>query len=90
MTATGPAVVVDAATRELLMANGDGTVDVKDDTGAVIGKFYRSGPPTPPAGYVIDGEWPSAEEIERRMSEGNWHPAPAVEAFLAGLKRGTR
>lgn len=83
-------VVIDAATRDRLLANGNGAVDVTDETGAVIGKFYRTGSPTPPPGYVIEGEWPSEEEIERRMTEGNWHPAPVVEAFLAGLKRGAR
>lgn len=83
-------VTIDAATRDRLLADGNGAVDVTDEAGVVIGRFYRSGPPAPPPGYVIEGEWPSEEEIERRMQEGAWHPAPAVEAFLAGLKRGTR
>ncbi len=88
MSAT--AVVIDAATRDRLLANGNGAVDVKDESGTVIGKFYRSGPPTPPAGYVIEGEWPSDEEIDRALREDRRYSVAEMDAFLEGLKRATR
>ena len=80
-------VVIDAATREKLLTAGGDVVEVRDEAGQVIGRFTRSGPPTPPAGYTIEGEWPSDEELDRRLREGSWHTAAEVEAFLAGLKR---
>ena len=82
-------IVIDAAMRERFLAAG-GVVEVRDESGELVGKFYRSGPPAPPAGYVIEGEWPSDEEIDRRLQTGPWHSAAEVEAFIAKLKRGER
>ena len=82
-------IVIDAAMRERFLAAG-GVVEVRDENGELIGKFYRSSSPVPPPGYVIEGEWPSDEEIDRRLQTGPWHSAAEVEAFLAGLKRGTK
>ena len=83
-------VVVDAATRDKLLAAGNGVVAVQDETGKLIGRFVVDGPPTPPTGYVIEGEWPSDEELDRREREGKRYSAAEVKAFLAGLKRGQR
>jgi hypothetical protein len=86
-------VTIDAATRDKLLANGNGPVEVKDESGAVIGRFYRtasSGPPALPPGYVIEGEWPSDEEIERAIREDRRYSVAEMDAFLEGLKRATR
>ena len=82
-------IVIDAAMRERLLTAG-GVVNVCDESGAVLGRFIRSGSPVPPPGFVIEGDWPSDEEIDRRLQTGPWHSAAEVEAFLAGLKRGTK
>jgi hypothetical protein len=82
-------IVIDAAMRERFLAAG-GVVEVRDESGEVLGRFIRTGSPVPPPGYVIEGEWPSDEEIDRRLKTGAWHSAAEVEAFLAGLKRGAK
>jgi len=58
-----------------------------DSTGKFIGTFYKSGLPFRPEGYVIAGEWPSDEEIDRRMSEGRWYSVEEANAFVEELKR---
>jgi hypothetical protein len=83
------AVVVDTATRDKLLAAGNGVVAVQDESGRLIGRFVVDGPPTPPAGYVIEGEWPSDEEIDRRLREDKRYSVAEVEAFLKGLRRAT-
>lgn len=78
-------IVVDAATRDLLRAGGQ--VTVKDDKGAILGVVIPTiaGQPTPPPGYVIDGEWPSDEEIDRRMREGKRYTIEQVLERLRSL-----
>jgi hypothetical protein len=84
------AVVIDTATRDRLLSGTNGAVDVKDESGAVIGKFYRSGPPTPPDGYVIEGEWLSDEEVERSLRDDRTYSVAEMDAFLEGLKKASR
>lgn len=83
-------VTIDAATRDKLLANGNGPVNVVDESGAVIGRFVRSGPPSPPPGYVIEGEWLSDDEVERSLREDRTYTVAEMDAFLEGLKRATR
>lgn len=82
-------IVIDAALRERFLAAG-GVVEVRDEDGELLGKFHPAGPDAPPAGYAIQGEWPSDEEIDRRLQTGPWHSAADIEAFIAELKRGGR
>jgi adenine deaminase len=89
---TGMSVVIDAVTRAKLLAAGNGGVEVKDEAGEVIGRFYPSapsGPPTPPPGYAIEGEWLSDEEIDRSLREDRCYSVAEMDAFLEGLKRAT-
>lgn len=76
------AVVVDAPTRDRLLGAG-GEVEVRDESGAVIGKFVRF---TRMGQYLIEGEWPSDEEIDRRLREGTFFTAAEVEERLRKLK----
>lgn len=89
-TESTPAVVVDAATRDKLLAGGNGPVEVRDESGALVGRFYRSGPPVPPAGYVIEGEWPSDEEIDRALREDRSYSVAEMNTFVEELKRAAR
>jgi hypothetical protein len=83
-------VVIDAATRDKLLAAG-GVVEFRDEAGNLIARFTRiDGPPTPPTGYEIVGDWPSDEEIDRRLRESKRYTAAEVEAFLAGMRRAMR
>ncbi len=84
------AVVIDAATRDRLLSGTNGAVDVTDEAGTVIGRFIRFGPPTPPAGYVIEGEWLSDVEVERSLREDRTYSVAEMDAFLEGLKRASR
>ena len=80
-------VVIDATTREKLLAAGD-AAELRDEAGNLVGRFSRSdGPPAPPPGYEIVGEWPSNDEIERRLRDSKRYTAAEVEAFLAGMNR---
>jgi hypothetical protein len=75
-------VVIDAVTRDKLLAAG-GEVEVRDESGAVIGKFVkytRIGP------YFVEGEWPSDEELDRRTRESKRYSAAEVEERLRKLK----
>ena len=78
-------IVIDAAMRERFLAAG-GVAEVRDESGELVGKFYRSGPPAPPAGYVIEGEWPSDEEIDRRLREERSYTPEEVMERLRGLR----
>ncbi len=75
-------VVIDAATREKLLA-AHGTVEVHDEAGNPIGRFVKY---TRIGSYVVEGEWPSNEEIERRLREGRTVSAAEVEERLRKLK----
>lgn len=78
-------IVVDAATRELLLSGGK--VEVRDESGALVCRVTRAKDawPAPPPGYVMDGEWPSDEEIERRMREGKRYTIEQVLERLRSL-----
>jgi hypothetical protein len=75
-------VVIDGPTRDKLLAAG-GVVEVRDEAGNPIGKFVkytRVGP------YLVEGDWPSDEEIERRLRESKRYTAAEVEERLRKLK----
>jgi hypothetical protein len=76
-------IVVDAATRDLLLSGGE--VEVRDETGAVVCRVTKAKEkwPAPPPGYVIDGEWPSDEELDRIRTE----PGYSVEQVMDRLRR---
>lgn len=76
------AVVIDTATRDKLLAAG-GEVEVRDESGAVIGTFVKV---TRMGKYLIEGEWPSDEELDRRTREGKRFTAAQVEERLRKLK----
>ena len=75
------AVVVDAPTRVRLLSGG-GQVEVRDESGEVIGKFVRF---TRMGKYLVEGEWPSDEELDRRTREGKRVTAAQVEERLRKL-----
>ena len=76
------AVVVDAPTRDRLLGAG-GEVEVKDETGAVIGRFTKY---TRIAGQLVVDDIPSDEELDRRVREGPWHSTEEVMERLRKLK----
>ncbi len=76
------AVVIDGPTRDKLLAAGS-EVELRDESGEVIGKFVKL---TRIGKYVIEGEWPSDEELDRRMREGRTFTAAEVEERLRKLK----
>lgn len=75
-------VVVDAATREKLLANPREIVEVRDETGQVIGSFV-AGANT----YVMaaDGMDISDEELDRRIREDKRFSAAEVMERLRSL-----
>jgi hypothetical protein len=84
-------VVIDAVTRDRILAAaaGNGVVELRDETGTLVAKVVRPlGPPTPPPGYVIEGEWPSDEELDRRMREDKRYSTAEVVAHLRRLNGG--
>ena len=74
--------VVDAPTRDRLLGAGS-QVEIRDESGAVIGKFVRF---TRMGKYLVEGEWPSDEELDRRLREGKRFTAAQVEERLRKLK----
>ena len=72
-------VVIDDATREKLLAADEYEVEVRDESGAVVGKFIRS---QRAEDYEILGELASEEEIERRRREDPVFTAEQVEERL--------
>ncbi len=79
-------VVLDSAACERLLAAG-GQLELKNGKGEVVARFKRVGiPPAPRRGYVIEGDWPTDEEIDRRLPEGPWVSAAEVEARLRKLR----
>lgn len=76
------AVTIDAQMREKLLAAG-GNVELRDDTGELIGRFVKY---TRIGKYVIEGELPSDEELDRLANEGGSVTAAQVEERLRRLK----
>jgi hypothetical protein len=76
------AVVVDALTRDRLLGAG-GEVEIRDESGTVIGRFTKL---TRVGAYLIEGEMPSAEELDRRAREGKRYSVAEVEERLRKLK----
>jgi hypothetical protein len=79
-------VVIDAATREKLLAAEEYEVEVRDESGAVVGKFIRSQSQRA-EDYEILGELASEEEIERRRRESPRYTAEQVEERLRRLRK---
>jgi hypothetical protein len=77
-------VVIDAATREKLLAAEEYEVEVRDESGAVVGRFIRS---QRAEDYEILGELASEEEIERRRREDPRYTAEQVEERLRRLRK---
>ncbi|MBY0513721.1 MAG: hypothetical protein K2P78_07390 [Gemmataceae bacterium] len=75
-------VVIDGPTRDKLLAAG-GKVELRDEAGEVIGRFVKY---TRIGKYVVEGDWPSDEEIDRRLREGRTFTAAEVEDRLRKLK----
>jgi hypothetical protein len=75
-------VVIDGPTRDKLLAAG-GPVELTDEGGNLIGRFVKY---TRIGGHVVEGDWPSDEELDRRTREGKWVPAAEVEARLRNLR----
>ena len=77
-------IIVDAATRDLLLSGGQ--VELRDESGRLLARSTRAGegPPVPPPGYEIIGEWPSDEELDRIRRE---EPSYTVEQVMNRLRR---
>ena len=76
------AVVVDAPTRERVLAAGS-EVEVRDETGTVIGRFTKY---TRIAGQLVVDDIPSDEELDRRVREGKRYTGEQVLERLRKLK----
>lgn len=76
------AVTVDGPTRDKLLSAG-GEIEIRDESGAVIGRFTKL---TRVGEHLVEGDWPSDEELDRRLREGNWYSAAEVEERLRKLK----
>jgi hypothetical protein len=77
-------VVIDAATREKLLAGMEQEVEVRDESGEVVGRFIRR---QRMEDYEILGELASEEEIERRRRESPRYTAAQVEERLRRLRK---
>jgi len=77
-------VVIDAATREKLLAGEEQEVEVRDESGAVVGRFIRR---LRLEDFEILGEFASEEEIERRRREDPRYTAEQVEERLRRLRK---
>ncbi|OWK38159.1 hypothetical protein [Fimbriiglobus ruber] len=75
-------VIIDGATRDKLLA-ASGEIELRDETGTPIGKFVKY---TKIGKYIVEGEWPSDEELDRRTREGKRYSADQVEERLRKLK----
>lgn len=80
-------IVIDAATRDKFLAAADGeTVEVRDETGEVVGRFIRQQSQNPDDYEFLD-EPASEEEIERRRRESPRYTAAQVEERLRRLRK---
>ena len=75
-------VVVDAPTRDRLLGAG-GEVEVRDEAGAVIGRFTKY---TRIAGHLVVDDIPPDEELDRRAREGKRYSGEEVLERLRKLK----
>jgi hypothetical protein len=75
-------IVVDQAMRAKLLAAGD-LAQIRDEHGQVIGRFLAT---PPPVVYVMEGELPSDEEIDRRLREGRSFTPEEVMERLRSLR----
>jgi hypothetical protein len=75
-------VTIDAATREKLLA-ARGSVELQDDSGEPIGRFVKY---TRVGKYIIEGEMPTDEELDRVLKDEKFVTAAAVEERLQRLK----
>lgn len=75
-------IVVDKAMRAKLLAAGD-LAEIRDESGQVIGRFLAA---PPPVVYVMEGELPSDEEIDRRLREDRSFTTEEVMQRLRSLR----
>lgn len=74
-------VVIDGPTRDKLLAAG-GPVELTDEAGNLIGRFVRA---IRIGQYVIEDDWPTKEEIERRIREEKRYTAAQVAERLRAI-----
>jgi len=78
--------VLDEATSQKLLKAGN-EVELRSASGGLLAKYVRiDGPPTLPPGYYLDEEWPSREELQRRVREDRRYSAEEVKAMLKQLR----
>ena len=75
-------VVVDGPTRDKLLAGG-GVVEIRDEAGEVLGRFTKF---TRVGEHLVEGEWPSDEELDRHTREGKRYTAAQVEERLRKIQ----
>ena len=76
-------IIVDGPIRDQLLAAGE-VAELKDSPGRVLGRFVA----LPPAVYVVEGELPSEEELDRRTRESRRFTTDQVIEHLRSLRRG--
>jgi hypothetical protein len=76
-------VIVDRAMRDKLFA-ATGEVEIRDEAGELIGVLKK----TPKFDPYANVDWPSDEEIERRLREGRSYTAEEVMDHLRKLEDG--
>jgi hypothetical protein len=76
------AIVVDKVTGDKLRTAND-VSEIRDESGKLLGRFVPA-----PASiiYVVEGEIPSDEELDRQMREGKRHTPEEVLQRLRSLK----
>lgn len=75
-------VTIDGSMRDKLLAAG-GAAKLVDEAGNLVAEVvvcYRSGK------YVMEGDWPSDEEIERRLREGKRYSVAEVNERIRQLR----
>jgi hypothetical protein len=76
------AVVVDATTRARLLGAGT-EVEVRNESGELLGRFTKL---TRVGDQLVEGDWPSDGELDRRKKEGKWYGAAEVEERFRKMK----
>ena len=77
-------IVVDGPLRDELLAAGE-VAELKDSSGRVLGRFVA----VPPTVYVVEGDLPSEEELDRRLRESRRFTTDQVIEHLRSLRKGT-
>lgn len=80
-------VVLDAATREKLLAAG-GEVVFLDESGHVLGVYKKAPNLDDLKKLVVDGEWPTDDELDRiERAGGPTYTTAQVLTYLRGLSK---